>query len=82
MNLFKIVERIITGSNPDRNETMTARQRRAHIKRRITEIERNRTQGYIYGDPDVLDAMADYFIKSGQKVERFYSIAIKITWAN
>lgn len=80
--LFKIAEKLITGNNPERNEPMTARQRRAHIKRRIADIEHNRTQGYIYGDKDVLDAMADYFIKAGHKVERYYDIAIRITWNN
>ena len=78
--LFKLAERIITGDNPERCEPMTARQRRRHIRNRITKVEHDRTQGYIYGDPDVLDAMADYFIKAGQKVERYYDIAIRITW--
>lgn len=80
--LFKLAECIITGSNPERCEQMTARQRRRHIRHRIAEVEHDHTQGYIYGDPDVLDAMADYFIKSGQKVERYYDIAIRITWTD
>ena len=66
--------------NSERCDDESEKQRKRRIKRRISEIEHDRTPGFIYGDRDELEQIARHFVNAGQSVERYYTTAIRINW--